>query len=423
MLAAAATSPLLWSEPLTLEEACRLSLLTQPRVQVMDARLERSQASERESWTPWNPRLSLDGNYSYTTPNAVLNQGGQNIVFSQNNNYLVTLRLTQLLWNGGLYANQAQARKWQVVIQQERGRETRLLLEEEAGLAFLQAKSAAENVRLSQHQVAQRQAQLAQSRQLFEKGTVPRYDLLRGEAEVARADQELIESQRVLQLRRSALSSLLQRPVEELADLPQPEPPEPAQGWEAALKRPDLQIAALALKESEARLQAARSENAPSLSLQSDVQSRNATVAFPGTQWNTGLVFSWPLYDQGQSKARAEQVEAELKELEAQAREVERLARLEVEQLQAEVVTRYSAWLTSRTQSLAAEEAERVAELRYENGLATQVERLEAELNSTRALRDQINARYDLAMARCRLRRAMGLPQFEGVKGDQDANT
>ena len=399
------------ASPLTLEDACRLSLQAQPRLQAAQARLERSQAAERESWTPWNPRLSLDGNYTYTTPNVILNQGGQNIVFSQSNNYLATLRLTQLLWNGGLYASQAQARQWQVVIQGERGRETRLQVEEEAGLAFLDAKSAMENVRLNEQQLKQRQTQLEQSQLLFDKGTVPRYDVMRADAELARARQELIETQRLLQIRRSALGSLLQQEVGELADLPEPTPPPPVT-WEQASQRPDLYLAELAIRESQARLDAARTENAPSLSFQSEVQQRNAVVSFPATQLNTGLVFSWPLYDQGQSEARAEQVEAELKELEAQAREVERLARLEVEQLQSDVCTRYSAWQNVQKQCQAAEEARRIAQIRYENGLSTQVERLDAELNYTRALRDRISARYDLASAQCRLRRALGLSQL-----------
>jgi outer membrane protein TolC len=399
--------------PLTLEEACRLSLQAQPRIQAAQARLERSQAAERESWTPWNPRLALEGNYTYTTPNVVLNQGGQDIVFSQPTNYLATVRLTQLLWNGGLYANQAEARKWQVIIQEERGRETRLQVEEEAGLAFLTAKSALENLRLNEQQVSQRQVQLKQSQLLFDKGTVPRYDVMRADAEVSRAQQELIETQRVVQVRRSALSSLLQQSVTELADLPEPSLGPPAT-WEQAQDRPDLHVAALALNEAQSRLEAARSENSPSLSFQADVQQRNAIVSFPSTQWNTGVLLSWPLYDQGQSATRAQQVEAELRELEAQAREVERLARLEVEQLQADVTTRYSAWLNVQKQCQAAHEAQRISQVRYENGLSTEVERLDAEINYTRALRDRIHARYELASAQCRLRRALGQSQLDG---------
>ncbi|MBT9588841.1 TolC family protein [bacterium] len=399
--------------PLTLEEACRLSLLAQPRLQAAEARVERSQAFERESWTPWNPRLGLEGNYTYTTPNATFNQGGQNIVFSQNNNYLATLRLTQLIWNGGFYASQAEARKWQVMIQQERSRETQLQVEEEAGLAFLTTKSALENVRLNEQQVSQRQAQLKQSQLLFEKGTVPRYDVMRADAEVSRAQQELIETQRLLLVRRSALNSLLQQSVTELADLPEPAPFPPAT-WEQAQNRPDLHVAALALNEAQSRLDAARTEHSPSLSFQGDIQQRNAVVAFPATQYNTGLVLSWPLYDQGQSAARSEQVEAELKELEAQAREVERVARLEVEQLQADVSTRYSAWLNVQKQCEAAREAQRIGQVRYENGLSTEVERLDADLNYTRALRDRIYARYELGIAQCRLRRALGQSQLAG---------
>lgn len=395
--------------PLTLGQACHLALQSPPRLKVVEARSERSRAAERESWAAWNPKLNLEASYTYTTPNAVFQQGGQSLVFSQHNNHLVTLRLTQLLWNGGFYANQAQARAWQVKIAQEREREMRLQLEEEAAQAFLQLKSARETLALLQQQVEQRQAQLKQSEQLFERGSVPRFDILRGQAELARARQELLEGQRQEQNRRTTLASLIQQPVDELAELPEPRPAE--QEKIDLGGRPDLRLAELALKESGARLEVSRTENSPSLSFQTDVQNRNTTTAFPGTQWNTGLVFSWPLFDQGLSAERAEQVEAELKELAAQAQEVERTAHLEVEQLQGELRSRWGAWEAAGLQTRSAEEARRVAQLRYENGLSTYVERLESELNWTRARRDQIVARYDLAATEARWRRARGLNQ------------
>jgi outer membrane protein len=403
-----------WSAPLTLEEACQICLQAQPRLQVMQARVERSQAAEKESWTPWNPRLALDASYTFVTPSVSSSFFGQTTVFQPNQNYLATLRLTQLLWNGGLYANQAKVRQWQVAIQEERSRETRLQVEEEAALQFLQTKAASENVRLNQQQVVQRKAQQLQSKLLFDKGTVPRYDVMRSEAEVARAEQELVESQRQLQLRQSSLESLLQTTARELADLAGPVAPATDIPERYPLQeRPDLKLAALALTETEARLEVARSENSPSLTLQTEYNQRTATVASPSYQWNTGVAFSWPLYDQGISSARAEQAEAELRELQAQAREVERLAKLEIEQLHTDVATRYQAWKVADKQCAVAHEAQRVATVRYENGLSTQVERLDAELNYTRALRDRINVRYELAQAQCRLKRALGLSQQE----------
>ncbi|MFN8605983.1 MAG: TolC family protein [Vulcanimicrobiota bacterium] len=397
--------------PLTLEEACRRSLLAQPRLSIAQARVEKSQAFQLEAESPWNPRLALDASYTYTTPNAVIQQMGQSIVFTQNHNYLASLRLTQLLWNGGLYANRLEARRWQVAIAQERDRETRLQLQEEAALAFLQAKSAEESLSLNRRQLTQRQAQLAQSNQLYQRGTVARYDVMRTQAELAKVQQELIESERTLQLRRNTLSSLLSLEVEELAELPPPRPPG-LTAPENLEERPDVKVARLALQEADARLAAAESQNSPSLSFQTDYQQRNSTAAYPAGQWNTGLVLSWPLYDQGVSQAQSRQVEAELRELQAQAQEVQRLAWLEVRQLRTDLVTRYAAWQAAQAQVTAAEEAARVALIRYQNGLSTQVERLEAEVNAYRAGKEQVDLRYELAAAEARYKRALGQEQL-----------
>lgn len=397
--------------PLTLEEACRRSLAFQPRLLASQARVERSKASELEAQTPWSPRLALDASYTYTTPNAVIQHMGQTIVFTQNHNYLATLRLTQLLWNGGLYSNRLEARRWQVFIAQERDRDTRLQLQEEAAVAFLHAKSAEESLLLNRRELNQREVQLAQSQLLFKKGTVARYDVMRTEAEVAKIRQELIESERRLELRRNALASLLSLELGELASLPVPIQPAPS--VQTGLdERPDIKVAQLALEEAGARLAAAASENSPSLSFQTDYQQRNSTAASPPGQWNTGLIFSWPLYDQGISQAQAEQVQAELRELQAQALEVRRLAALEVKQLSTDLITRYAAWQAAQVQVRAADEAARVALIRYRNGLSTQVERLEAEVNAYRAGREQVDLRYELAAAEARYKRALGQEQY-----------
>lgn len=398
------------AEPLTMERAIELGLRAdQPRLMAATARVDRSKGAVSESLVPWNPRLSLDASYTYTTPNASFSQFGQSIVFSQNHNYTAALRLTQLLWNGGFYASQEAARRCQVTLEQERLRERKLQIQEEVALVFVDLKAASETTAIAQGQLEQRKAHLRQAEILFKRGTVPHYDVTRAESELAQAELDLVDTSRQERQLKSQLSSLLNQPVGELASLGEPTNLTLGNSTDG---RPDVKLAHLALQEGAARLAAAEAENAPSLSFQTDFQQRNATAAVPGSQWNTGLVFSWPLFDQGQSAARAAQVKAEVGELTAQALEVERVARLELEQVELEMQSRFVSWQTAQRRLVTAEEGDRVSRIRYENGLSNQVERLDAQVTLLKARKDVTVARYVLARSQVRYRRALGMDQF-----------
>lgn len=172
--------------------------------------------------------------------------------------------------------------------------------------------------------------------------------------------------------------------------------------------RPDVLVARLAIAEAQARLEAIRRENSPTLNLQSDLVQRNSTVAFPGTQYSAGVTLAWPLLDGGASKARSQATEAEIRELQAQAEEALRLAELDQASLQSELEARQSAWRSAARVVAAAEEADRAARLRYENGLSTATESLDSALGLSRARRELSAARYNLASTELRLQRARG---------------
>lgn len=419
---AALPAPSVKASSLSLSEAVSKALQNQPKLEAAKARLLRPESALGESRALWNPRLNFDANYTYQVPRATFNQGFQEVVVNPNSSYQAALRLTQVLWDGGSYRTLEQLRQVQLTVESERLRQTQLDLEEEVALAFLRTLAAQEALEVDNSQILQRELQRTQTDHLFQQGTVAKYDVMRADTALLQAKQDLLESERLLEVRRKNLASLLQVPSESLGKeilltlSPPPKGQSLAAGVAASenelLSRPDLRIAHRSIEEAHARVVNAGKESAPTLSFQSEAAFKNSTALTPGTTWNAGLVFSWPIWDRGLSDWRAKASQADKLEAEQLLKETYRLAQLQVDELRAELRSRERSWQTRLAQEQLASEAARVADLRYQNGLSPQVERQDAVVSAVRAKKDRIVAQYDTLMAQARLLRALGRSQI-----------
>ncbi|MBM3457628.1 MAG: TolC family protein [Armatimonadetes bacterium] len=123
-----------------------------------------------------------------------------------------------------------------------------------------------------------------------------------------------------------------------------------------------------------------------------------------------------PLWDGGVSRARTQQARAEVEQADAQMR----TARLQVEEEvrrswtdQQEAVERRRA---AAANTLQAREALRIARVRYEAGLAQNVEVTDAQVALTQARTNEVNAAYDYLAAAANLNRSLG--RYVGLSAD-----
>ena len=119
-------------------------------------------------------------------------------------------------------------------------------------------------------------------------------------------------------------------------------------------------------------------------------------------------MLSIPLYDGGQSQARARQAEEESEVLQARLRQSERDIQVEVESLFLRLQADLQAVEVTRARQLSAQESERVARLRYQNGVASQLEWLDARRQRVAAEQALVSADYRLRSDNARWARALG---------------
>jgi outer membrane protein TolC len=135
---------------------------------------------------------------------------------------------------------------------------------------------------------------------------------------------------------------------------------------------------------------------------------RSLADFFPN--WSVSAGLSLPIFTGGRLRGDALAAEAAYDESRfrlQQAREAAALeARLQVEQLEAS----QSAWLASVGTAAVAQRAYEIAEVRFREGLSTQVELSESRVQWQQALANRAQAARDLQVARVRLALLRALP-------------
>ena len=299
----------------------------------------------------------------------------------------------------------------------------RLALAAQVAKSYFALRSLDEQVELTRQTVKLRDDALALQRRRRDAGVIGEFELRQLEAEAAAVRAQLPPLEREREREEVALAVLLGRTPKEVYEKSVPitqrfdEQPEatvvPAGlPSELLLRRPDLVAAERALAASNARVAAARAEKFPSITLTAFLGSESAQLSSlfggPAAVFGIAGAVAQPLIDGGRIDARTEG-----------ARARERAALLQYEQAIrsafGEVRTALVAQRRSResydaesARAAALAETLRLARLRYENGVASQLDVIDAERGLLAARVARIEALRAQRAAVADLFRALG---------------
>ena len=181
--------------PLTMEEAVDLARQKSLRVKASDADARTGESMRREALAPFWPQASANGyfNDQSMAPNVYTSAGNTMArnyqVFNSDRTRDGNLTLMYPLFSGGrdYYRYKAAAARADAARQMLRGTEVDVAMQ--ARLDYIAALREAENARVTGDLVMDVQERLRISREMFDAGRIPRYYLLRDEAELANAVQ------------------------------------------------------------------------------------------------------------------------------------------------------------------------------------------------------------------------------------------
>jgi outer membrane protein TolC len=396
------------------------------------------------------PSVRLNSTFSHTYENARAQAVGQ--IFNQPNTYNANLTLNVPLFQGGRVVQGARAAR----SLREAATAEMTDVEQDVTLqtlnAYLAAQLADRLVAIQESNLSLAEARVRQAEQFEAAGRGSRYDVLRARVERSNLEPTLIQARgsrdlALLELRRLTNLSA-EQPLRLSTQLDPATVRSVAEQMagaaiadSAALDAlPGVRAARLRAQASDATARVASAAQLPTVSL-NFVNGYQAfplewRVPFQGgalepvdcpagstpdrvcTQQNGGwfsdrslqLAVSFPLFDgmRGRNDVRQARAQAAIADLQAQqawenARADAAVARTELD--------RARATFAAVTQTVAeAEEAFRLASLRYSRGLGTQLDVSDAQLALLTARTNEARATYDLYLASAGLARALGRP-------------
>jgi outer membrane protein TolC len=434
---------------LPLEQALRLAGQGE-EVGLAAGRLDVASAAVGSARAAQLPALRLNSNFNHVFENARAQAVGQ--IFNQPNTYGANLNLSVPLFQGGraVQGIRAASRQREAAAADLEATQTDVQLL--TLQAYLRAQLAERLVAIQDTNVALAAARVRQAEQFEAAGRGSRYDVLRARVErsnleplaiQARGERELA----LLELRR--ITNLPEdRPIRLTTSL-QPEmvaaiadrSAGAALVDSAALDAlPGVRAARLRAQASEAQARAARSALLPTVS----VNLVNGWQAFPQewtlplrpgsletvdcpagsapdrvcTQQNGGwftdrslqLAVSFPLFDGMRGRNDLRQARALASVADLQAQQARETANAQAAAARAEMARARAIFEAVRQTVAEAEEAFRLASLRYARGLGTQLDVSDAQLALLTARTNEARATFDLYLAAAEQARALGRP-------------
>lgn len=374
---------------------------------------------------------SIFGSSGSSSSSSDSNSSDTSLPFGQANAYRLNFQVVQSIFTAGrIPAQRAQAR-----FNRENAAIT---LNSTKAQLYLDVAQAYYDAALSERLLAIAESTLAQADNTVnvtkaqrEAGRVSEFDLLR--AQVARNTQqpEVIRRRNARDLAHLRLKQLLDLPLNEAlrltVNLTQDGLPAPAERFagtiaqaEAAGAAAPRERAALiegqnTVRANEAAVKVAHAQRLPAVS----VNTLYGRVAYPSglpafgdwrTNWTMGAAVQWSLFDGGRLKAGEVSARADVAESQARLRLTRELATLDDASARKDLEAARAAWDSTAGTVDEARRAYEIADLRYREGISTQLELSDSRLLLEQAEANRAQAARDLQVARVKLALLPDLP-------------
>jgi outer membrane protein TolC len=425
--------------PLALTEAVDIALQQNSAILKGKADLEAAHGVVVQTRAIALPRVNISSQYGANEDSTIdrfqtKGGGGSNSFFSKAFDYAdqrwsAGIRISQSIFEGGRIESarrSARLTREQSLLQHQSVVADTI---RDVRVAYYAALMAAQQIMVQEASVTLLEQELADTRRRHEAGTVPQFNVLRAEVEVANARPRLIRARNAHRVAKATLAQLLGETVpHDVEDLPlqltdklEATPVEVKLSdalQQSFASRTELGALRKAEKLRAENIVVARAGNQPSVQIfagygaKSSSFSRDLTDELHG--WEAGAQLSWNIFDGRLTEGRVKEAEALHRRALEDITDVTRRIELEVRTAWSAFVEAREVLESQKKVQESAAEALRLATARAAAGSGTQLEVLNAQTALTEARTTQVQAMHDYAVARARLERAVGTTLVTG---------
>jgi outer membrane protein TolC len=282
--------------------------------------------------------------------------------------------------------------------------------------SYLQALLGQESVTAAQRALVQANESLRVANARVSAGAAPQFDVLQAQVAVANAEQGVIRARTSVAAAQTGLNATLglsQDTPLELADTLEPRAV-PGTMQDAIARglrdRPELVEVASRMAAAQAGIELAASGGRPNVIVGAgyDVGNANGTATSISGAWSATLGVTLSLYDGGITRERIREARLRLEQLKVFDAQIRQQVELEVRQAWL-ALDQAAGELAAATKAVEqGREAARLAGVRYQAGVGTQLELLSAQASLSQAELALASARFSQNLARIRVILAAG---------------
>lgn len=369
------------------------------------------------------PHINLNSYYTrnLSLPTVFLNPEGEDPISFKTgfkHDFGTSLSLKQSLWSGGrvinaykvakLYKKYANALvhqvEYNIVAAAEKLYHAAILTQSNYDVVLKAYEANSENLEVAQ--------------KLYDKGMISEYELLRAKVEKANLQPQLIQTESAVKLAQKDLKSFIGIPLDEriqLVDINSDVAVVENLKLDSLVayaieNRPELKQAEYTTEMSRRAVSIMKADYYPKLEAVSSYNwnatsdqlslSQNST-----TSWSAGITVSIPIFKGGETRGNVKKYHAEYKQAEIDERDKRINLELEVEKAYDMLIEAKKSLDVQSETINQAEEGLRIANVRYESGVGTQLEVISAQSALTQARNSLAYAKYSFETAKSELKR------------------
>lgn len=353
--------------------------------------------------------------------------------FGRENTFRLGFSLSQSVFTGGRLAAQARVADVSRDLAEIQVSSALAQLLLDVTQAYYDAVLAQQLTSIAEATLRQAETTLQQTLLARQVGTQPEFELLRAQVTADNQRPVVIQRRAARDLALLRLRQLLEIPPEQelaLTDDLTSDELVPVARFAARVAEVEVEVdslageavrapvrqAAAAVDLQRQALRITRSQRYPTLSL----SSQYGRVAYPPTglptwdefrtNWTVGAIVSVPLFTGGRIQGEELVARADLEEAEARLRMTRELAQLDTRSALEQLEAARAAWEASGGTVDQASRAYQIAEIRFREGISTQVELSDARILLQQAQANRAQAARDLQVARARVALLPDLP-------------
>lgn len=437
-----------WADKLDYKQCVDLALSQNPDLAVSRSQIEQAEAALRQAAGNKLPRLnlSLTASRSNDALNAFgMKLGQRNATFNDFgageftgpgalgvapdnlnnpdpvNNFNSRIELLVPVYNGGMVQGYVDTAKAYVRAAQSGDQAARQQLAKQVLMAYQGVHAARAYIKLGEEARAAAEEYVRVSDRLHRQGMVVKSDVLTARVHLEDVRVKVTEARNAEAAALNQLALLMGKSLDDPLDVADPVSPKLLSGTAADLRaqalneHPGLRALRSQVEGAGAQVDVARAGKLPQFNVMLRQDWNDDTLGFDASSYTVAGVLSWAAFDGGTTRAAVDRAQAQRAELAAKLRQAEEGVGYQVTDARRRALEAEERILAREAGLEQAREAQRLVKKRYENGVATLIEVLGAQAQLDKANADLVAARYELAVNRTELKRAVGVLAAENL--------